>query len=69
MPKKQNVKFHPGLAVSAAAMREAIMTASYIADLAGELEKLADQKGIGELADALRAARVEALRVSALRAA
>lgn len=45
------------------------MTAAYIAELAAELEKMADQQGIEAVADALRAARIAALRFSALEAA
>ena len=69
MSKKQGVKKDHLAAASFAASREAATTASYIAELAGELEKLADQSGIDGLADALRAARIEALRFSALRTA
>lgn len=69
MSKKQSVKPQYLAAASAAAAIEAAATASYIAELAAELERMADQKGIEALADALRAARIEALRFSALRAA
>ncbi|PQA85733.1 hypothetical protein [Hyphococcus luteus] len=69
MAKKQ--RFNPDYlaAAAAAASSEAASTASYIADLAGELEKLADENGIDALADTLRAARIEALRFSALKVA
>ena len=69
MAKKQSVNPHHLAAASVAATIEAAATASYIAELAAELERMAEQKGIEALADALRAARIEALRFSALRAA
>ena len=69
MSKKQSVKPHYLAAATTAAAIEAAATASYIAELAAELERMAEQKGIDALADALRAARIEALRFSALRAA
>ncbi len=69
MARKQRVNPNYLAAASAAAASEAASTASYIADLAGELEKLADQNGIETLADTLRAARIEALRFSALKVA
>ena len=69
MARKQDVNPDYLAAVGAAAAHEASSTATYIAELAGELEKLADVNGIDAVAEALRAARIEALRFSTLRAA
>ena len=69
MAKKQTVNPHILASAALAPSHEAASTASYIADLAGELEKLADESGIEAVADALRLARIEALRHSALKAA
>lgn len=69
MTKKQRVMPRHLEAAPAAVPQAAMMTAAYIAELAAELEKMADQQGIEAVADALRAARIEALRFSALKAA
>ena len=68
MMQKQNVMLREVETAAPGSAESAMMTAAYIAELTGELEKLAARDGMEPLTRILRLARVEARRMSAIAA-